>query len=156
MRVDLEEPRFTQKQVAACTSADMKTLDNYVQHGHLRPSRIDGKRLFSGFQMVETEVIARLASLFHIPPKTGVLIARQVLAEAGPTIERDAGSVTQGSWALQASERVQTTIERHSDGEVTIVKPSEERPASIDLVVPVQLFARMVLQKAATILEAID
>lgn len=160
MSIDLYQPQFTQKQVAACTLADVKTIDNYVQHDAVRPYLVEGRRLFSAFQMIEIHIIAVLAAMWKIPPKTGWQVARQMLQFAPANmLERDAALVKDSAdWVYGpgALHRSQVGINRGSDGTVTLLKEGEGGPFSVDLVVPVQTFARHVLRNVCRVIEGAE
>lgn len=139
MTIDLDKPDFTLKEAAEFTSADFKTVDNYVMHKHVEPSKIEGRRLFSAKQLVEIELIARLASLFRIPPSVGKVIAAKVLRET-PDYAFSHG--------FSREHDGQVSIRRLDSGAVHILEPGETADDSIDLIIPVQTFGRAVLGKA--------
>ena len=140
MTIDLDKPDFTLKEAAECTSADFKTIDNYVMHKHVEPSRIEGRRLFSARQLVEIELIARLATLFRIPPSVGKVIAAKVLQDTPDY------ALGQG---LSREFDGQVSIRRLDSGAVHLLEVGETADDAIDLIIPVQTFGRVVLAKAA-------
>lgn len=150
MQIDLNHPQFTQKQATEITSADLKTIDNYIQHRQVEPHRLEGRRLFSALQLIQIDLIARMADIFRIPPKTGAVLAQRFLKH--PSIAEDAQTVGDQRWAHQAHKRAEATIRRLPGGEVEVVMDGENDPEAILMVVPVQMFARLVMAKAATLM----
>lgn len=150
--IDLHAPQFTQKQVTEATTADNKTVDNYVQFGHATPHRVEGRRLFTALQTIEIEVTARLATLFSIPPKVGSVIARRAVSEKRLLLEADASSIGDATWPLRTShgsyEDSHANITRGADGSVQLL--DDAVPDGIMLVVPVRAFARAVMFKLAS------
>ena len=57
--IELFEPMYTMRQVADCTSASLKDVDNYMLHKHVTPYRETGKPRFSAFQMIEVDLCER-------------------------------------------------------------------------------------------------
>lgn len=147
--IDLFQPTYTMRQLAEATSASLKDIDNYVLHKHLIPFRETGRPRFTALQAIETDLISRLATLFKIPPAVGSILARSML-EGAPRglLDREAAAPNDAN-ARPEQYRAQATIVRNADGSVDRVAVNESRPDAIDIIVPVQLFARMVLGKLA-------
>lgn len=156
MQIDLNDPKFSPKQAAEITSADAKTIDNYIQHRHVEPHRLEGRRLFSALQLIEIDLIARLAEIFKIPPNTGVVLARRFVRDH--RIAEDArnvgGNAELEAWVRTASGQAQATIKRHGDGRVSVLLEGDADPESIMLSVPVQIFGRIVMARIAALEEA--
>lgn len=160
MQIAIDSPQFTQKQVAACTLADMKTLDNYIQHGFVMPTLIDGRRMFCAFQMIEIHIMSALAAVWKIPPKTGWQVARQMLVAAPEhMIERDADSVSVNrDWvnAAPTPYRAQFAIERLPDGVIRLLNEGDGTSYSVEMIVPLQVFVRHVLANARHVLDGTE
>ncbi len=140
--LDPFQPLFSQRDVTECTGIGKGTIDSYIINDHLRPYMIGGRRAFSAVQMIELAIIHRLAGAYKIPPSLGASLARQLVAGAPENMlladARDAQSGV--SWIGRASYRGQVCKDPGIIGD------------GIDLVVPVQLVARMIFAKAAEIL----
>jgi len=143
MMVDLDSAVLTQKDVAAWTEADEKVLNNYVHHGHVAPAQVTGnRRMFTPRQAIQIDLIVRLGQIFKIPPSVATILAERFSQH--PCVDADAMNIGDSGWVRRASERVSATISRQGD-DVQLAEGNE--PDAIMVVVPVQLFARGVLER---------
>lgn len=141
MRLDLDAPEFTQKDAAAWTRADEKSINNYVHFGYASPAAVSrGRRMFTARQLVKIELIARLSELFKIPPSVGSQIAERFSHHRGVEL---AAALETDRPGLMGDLQAMATIKRDGD-QVEIVEPGSD-PDEIMIVVPVWAFARGVL-----------
>ena len=132
-KLDPYEPIFSHQDVSDCACIKKTTLQSYLVGEHLKPRSIDGRGAFTAAQMVEIYLIHQLAYVFKMPPSVGSEIAKQLVSEmpAGMLTKDAADAETASNWSLSASYR----------GHV-------RKGRDIDLVVPVQRFAREILGRA--------
>ena len=147
MIFDLNDARWTQRQLVVAGVADTKTIDNYITHGHANVSRIQGRRLFTAMQAIEIALIAKVASIFSLPPSTGKVIVRNALAGAA-WLQSDAklgrGKLDGKKWIAQSSERQQVYCCQNDKGEL-VVSLKESEPEAVAMIFPFQIFARAIL-----------
>ena len=147
MFVDLQDVRWTQAQLALAEAADNKTIHNYIQHKHVEPKRVQGRRLFTGLLALEIGVTSRLAQYFSIPPKNGIAIAKVVLAGPPAWLAADArdgfGKIDPETWIKRSSQREQVSCFRDDAGNLTLGTAKDA--SGIDLIVPAQMFSRTIL-----------
>lgn len=149
MHIDLEDAVFSQTQIAECTSADPRTVENYIQYGYVVPSRIDGRRRFTGFDLIKNEFLIRLAS-FGLAPRKGTQIVDLILYKDQHALAEDARSIQlDPHWPGKGTRRVQFDIVRDPDGSARLLNEGEINPEATTFIFPSQIFARAVLQKAA-------
>ncbi|MBB4375628.1 hypothetical protein [Bradyrhizobium sp. SBR1B] len=149
MKFDLDDPRWTQRQFIVAGVADDKTINNYIQLGHLKPHRIQGRRMFTALQAIEVGLTAKLATICSLPPSTGKQLARgAILGADGAWLRADAesgrGKLTGQKWIAASSHRQQVYIRKNAKGE-TVVSNEDETGEAVALIFPFQIFARSIL-----------
>lgn len=149
MKFDLHDPRWSQRQLVVAGIADNKTLDNYIQLGHLTPHRIQGRRMFTALQAIEIGLAIRLASIFNVPVSSGKQIAQGAIQGAengwlGADAEAGRGKLNGQKWVAASRERQQVYCLRNADGEL-IVSNDDKTGEAVAMIVPFQIFARNIL-----------
>jgi hypothetical protein len=147
------DPCFTQMQVAECTSADARTIENYVNYGYVRPAVIDGRRRFTLRQLIKVEFIFRLASACKIAPKTGSKLAERILMQDRFGLGEDLKCRNDSqAWAHRSRERLDLILDANSGDEVKFAPDAAARIDSIHLSFPARHFSRLVIQNAAPLM----
>lgn len=142
---------FTQTQAAECTSADARTIENYVNYDYVRPIIFDGRRRFTLRQLLKIEFTFRLASVCKIPPSSR--IGERILTQDRFGLADDLRQPSDSpAWAYRQHDRLDLIFDAKSPKEVKLAPDAAARSDSIHLGFPARHFSRLVIQKAAPLM----
>jgi hypothetical protein len=147
MQPDLfHSPRFTQREAITCTDVDNMTLDAWVRHGHIEPSRAGSTRLFSIADLVKLDMLTLLAKFGTMKPSLGKVIVGQAwdAYEGSGQALLDLREALEGR-AYRTRWQVQRSLHAGPDGEIALAEeaPKGAEP-SFDLILPVGTMAQRV------------
>lgn len=145
-----ENPAFTFPQTIHMTGVDRKTIENWMNHGHVRASGEAARRdrRFSIEDMLRIVLMSRLREAFKVEAATAGYIAADATLNYGPRAENDLREVWQGGAIGATDYRPTYGLSVGADGEKRAAQRDDHPEDGIMIIIPVGLIARSLFAKA--------